>query len=635
MLLVLKRGLEENRHSAALWPLYLSLYLQQPGALRAAVPVRKAPALCLRCPPGASRCSAACRWAHVLLPLFTTADCSAEMMVDSALQFAPHSYQLWLVAAAQQREWRGAAAVLQRGVLALCKPQAPGGGKAGASGLPEQQAAAALDLGLQLLQLLSSVGDAEAGADLLHWAGADVGGGGDQSLARRSKAALLTELLLHPRLLCLLCCCCAHAAAHGGLPAAAQHSLGFQQPQLAALLQGWPAPPPPAPNAAAAAACQAALIAGAGSLGLLDIFGGKHLLQQKRQLSQHHTTQLAAAQARLAEQQPAELLAAQCGLLLAVMRLDPFAGHPTPDGGIWGGNPSVLAPLSGGWGLPVQRAALVVAQQRWQAMASWGRHPQQQQLQPPLELLLLVQEAAVAAAAADAAPRPFHGSSGNPVLLAVLQGRLHPAAAAGLAAAVASSGHEQAAGAARELLGAWAQAYEAAVSGWVRIGWLRPATGRTVAACLTVCITTPATWFAPACRMRERRGPARHSPSKPCWAPAPRWQRQQPTAMLQQQQHSRGWRHGSGCVRAVPLPTPTAAGLGQCIRCWAGSSRGLSPRQPACVHRCARQRLQLATGPAPGSKLRAPRCTCWQPPLRAMLPARRRQRRSLRLRHQQ
>lgn len=31
MLLVLKRGLERNRHSAALWPLYLRLYVQQPG----------------------------------------------------------------------------------------------------------------------------------------------------------------------------------------------------------------------------------------------------------------------------------------------------------------------------------------------------------------------------------------------------------------------------------------------------------------------------------------------------------------------------------------------------------------------------------------------------------------------------
>lgn len=32
VLLILKRGLEHNRSSAALWPLYLHLYVQQPGA---------------------------------------------------------------------------------------------------------------------------------------------------------------------------------------------------------------------------------------------------------------------------------------------------------------------------------------------------------------------------------------------------------------------------------------------------------------------------------------------------------------------------------------------------------------------------------------------------------------------------
>ncbi|PRW20615.1 hypothetical protein C2E21_8844 [Chlorella sorokiniana] len=61
MLLVLKRGLEANhQHSAVLWPSYLHGYVQQPG-------------------------------------------CAAAMMVESALQFAGHSYRLWLVALAQQQ----------------------------------------------------------------------------------------------------------------------------------------------------------------------------------------------------------------------------------------------------------------------------------------------------------------------------------------------------------------------------------------------------------------------------------------------------------------------------------------------------------------------------------------------------
>lgn len=335
------------------------------------------------------------------------------MMVESALQFAPHSYRLWLVAVAQQQRWQDAAAMLQRGILALCKPLAAAAGgssKSGSSGgaLPEAQAAVALDLGLRLLQLLSGAGDADSQAALLVWAGADAGSSGGQPLAHRSKAVLVQALLPHPHLRCTLAICCAYAAAFDCLPSASAHCLGYQPAPLVALLRAWP-PVPAARDASAWAACRAALVAGAGSLGLL----ASSPTQQPQQ-----------------ELEP-QLLAAQCALLVAAMRL---------------GGSALLAELLG---VPQPWAALTVAQQRWQACSA----------QSPAELLILVQESVAAAAAAAAS-----SNSANILVEAALQGRLHPAAALSLAACVASCRQPQAADVAHKLLGSWAIAYEAGVS---------------------------------------------------------------------------------------------------------------------------------------------------------------------------
>ncbi|KAL4439717.1 hypothetical protein ABPG75_002718 [Micractinium tetrahymenae] len=472
VLLVLKRGLEHNRHSAVLWPLYLHLYCQQPG-------------------------------------------CAAGMMVDTALQFAPHSYRLWLVAAEQQQQWQEAAAMLQRGVLALCKPAPTVDGVAGVAGvssgpLPEAQAAAALDLGLRLLQLLSMADQQDSRVQLVQWAGADLPSTG--SLLQRGKAALLAELQPHPRLLAVLCCCCAYAAVHGSLPIAAQHSLGYQQTGLSELLRGWPGMPEQGeqqPQAAgdADAACRAALIACADSLGLLGR-SGSNLLHQERGLAPSQHARMLDGLRQAQQAQPEALLAAQSGLLLAMLRLDSRAGSAgTPGSSLLAQLVESISGMPGGGACslaPPQLAALAVTQQRWQAFATWADAKQQQQqqqgprvvgmpqgsgqqedqhggaaqqqersmpAQPPAELVLLLQEAVLAAAVAVPAAAAQSGGS-NPLLRACLQGRLHPAAAAALAAAIASSGCPQAASATLEMLSHWAVAYEA---GDPRQAWPCPA----------------------------------------------------------------------------------------------------------------------------------------------------------------
>lgn len=410
------------------------------------------------------------------------------MMVDSALQFAPHSYRLWLVAAAQQARWPDAAALLQRGVLALCRGR-DGTGSHGA--LPEAQAAAALDLGLRLLALLGAAGQDDSRAALLAWAGADVGGSaagghghGGGSLLLRSKAALLHELQQHPRLLCTLWLCCAHVAAHGRLPPAAEHSLGYQQPPLAELLRSWPAAPMPtydAAGAAAAAACRAALLAAAGDLGLLA--GDARQLQHERRLGQQHAEQLAAQRAAAWQAQPAAVTASRCAVALALLRLRGSAWHPA------GTAAALLSQVAGCGGGQASTAALELTQRCWRAWSAQQReqqqHAQRQRQRsaaghpagdadalPAAELLLLLQEAVVADALAGAAPaagmaRHTPGTS-SAALLAALKGRLHPAAVAALASAVAGCGHTQAASAAHALLSSWAVAYERGVSSCVR-----------------------------------------------------------------------------------------------------------------------------------------------------------------------
>ena len=434
------------------------------------------------------------------------AGCAAGMMVDSALTFAPQSYRLWLVAVRQQQRWQEASLMLQRGILALCKPlpaaaEAPGSGAR--CGLPEQQAASALDLGLRLLQLLGSAGHDESRAAQLEWAATDVantGGGGRQApLLHRSKAALLAELQAHPRLLCTLCCCCAFAAAHGRLPPAAEHSLGYLPPPLAALLREWPAAPHPLPAgapSAAATACRAALVVAADSLGLLG-FSVKSKLKQERakrlsgcQLSSQQCQQQAVAFGQLALHQGEALRAAQACLALAMLRLDSLAAAGS--GGIGKAATTFMAAAMQYKGLgPAELATAGLTTQHQAslkaALQCWGRLPKQQEqgelpLQPPVEMLLLLQEVTVAAASAAAATastaaakpaaaeaeaagasgkRKRAGSGGplNPMLLACLHGRLHPAAAAALAVAVAGSRQPQAPMLAAKLLECWALGY--------------------------------------------------------------------------------------------------------------------------------------------------------------------------------
>lgn len=417
-------------------------------------------------------------------------------MVDTALQFAPHSYRLWLAAVEQQRQWQEAAVLLQRGVLALCRPAAAGDGVgAGGEAAPEARAAAAFDLGLRLLQLLSAADQPGSRAQLVDWAGGDLPSAG--SLLLRSKAALLAELQPHPRLLATLCCCCAYAAAYGHLPAVAQRSLGYQQPGLAELLCDWPELPgqqqqQEQEQQQRQAACRAALIAGADSLGLLGPESGTRLHQERGLAPAQHARMLEALR-RAQQAERGALLGAQCGLLLAALRLDRLAGSAGVPGGsllvqLAECTSSMPSSWAGGLAVP-QWAALALTQQRWQAFASLAgpEQPQGPQLgcvqqgggqqarqraspamqqeqqplaQPPAELVLLLQEAVVFAATPAAAARP--GVS-NPLLLACLQGRLHPAAAAALAAAVAGTGGAEAAPAALQLLSHWAVAYEARV----------------------------------------------------------------------------------------------------------------------------------------------------------------------------
>lgn len=336
------------------------------------------------------------------------------MMVESALQFAGHSYRLWLVALAQQQHWQDAAAVLQRGILALCKPLAAANSQASGAmkPLPEAQAAAALDLALRLLHLLCCVGDANSRAALLAWAAGDPGSS-SKPLASRSRAALLQALAPHPQLVCTLAISCAHAVVHGSLPMAIVHSLGYQPPPLSAQLQAWQ-PAPAALDEAASSASSAALSAGAAALGLLPGRDSPALQQAGK-----------------------PLLSARCALLTTALRL--------------GGAPLLCELL----GVPHSTAALTAAQHCW----STGSE------QPSHELLILVQEAAVATAAAAATfQHPGSSSSNNALAAAAVQGKLHPAALLALAAAVAGSGHLHAAETAGELLGSWAVAYERLVS---------------------------------------------------------------------------------------------------------------------------------------------------------------------------
>lgn len=412
------------------------------------------------------------------------------MMVDTALQFAPHSYRLWLVAAEQQRQWQEAATVLQRGVLALCRPVLTGGsagaGGAGVGGksLPEPQAAAALDLGLRLLHLLSMADQPDSSSQLVQWAGGDLAGSG--SLLLRSKAALLAELQPHPRLFATLCCCCAYAAAYGCLPGPAQHSLGYQQASLSELLRDWPELPGQH-HQHQQAACRAALVAGADSLGLLGHSSG-NLLHQERGLAAAQHGRMLESLRQAQQAQPEALCAAQSALLLAVLRLDRIAGASGPAGsslmvqlvGFTSGMPSSQASSLA----PPQQAALAVTQQRWHAFAGWAEPKLQQGpnsagvqqsrqlgspalqeerrvlIQPPAELVQLMQETVVAAALSAAAP----STGGNLPLLACVQGKLHPAAAAALMAAVAGGDTAGAPNSALQLLSHWSVAYEARVS---------------------------------------------------------------------------------------------------------------------------------------------------------------------------
>lgn len=341
------------------------------------------------------------------------------MMVESAIQFAGHSYRCWLVALSQQQRWQDAAVLLQRGILALCKPLSAAGGNPAseASGrLPAAQAAAALDLGLHLLHLLCCVGDADSRAALLAWAAGDAGSS-SKTLPQRSRAALQQALQQHPHLLCTLAISCAYAALHNSLPTAMVHSLGCQLPPLSAQLQGWQ-PAPAAVDLSASSACRAALSLCSAALGL----------PQARESPAQQ------------QQQPApQLLAARCTVLTAALRL--------------GGSPLVGELIH----MPHCTDALTVVQQCWHTCSG----------QPPAELLILLQEAVVSAAAAAATsrlPGSSSGSCGNPLVVAALQGKLHPAAVVALAAAVAGSGHAQAADAVLRLLGSWAIAYEAWVS---------------------------------------------------------------------------------------------------------------------------------------------------------------------------
>ena len=505
------------------------------------------------------------------LTLYT--GCAARMMIDSALQFAPHSYRLWLVAAQQEQRWQDAAAVLQRGIVALVRA---GGRSSGP--LPEQQCAAALDLGLRLLQLLGSVGDAESREAQLSWAGADTGDSG-QSLARRSKAALLQELLPHSRLLATLCCCCAYAAACGCLPLAAEHSLGYQQPQLAALLQDWRPPPADAPDASAAAACRTALVAGADSLGLLGATG-QHPLQQERRLSQHQRGQLAAAHAELLGDAAGELVEAQSALLCTLLRLDRFAGRPAT----WGANiaTGLLGEVFGTWGSqPGHTVALAAAHRQWQALTPQPVQRQQRQPapdsmaalpQPPAELLLFLQEAVVTAAVAAASP--MHPS---PVLSAALRGLLHPAAVAALAAAVASSGHPQAAKAAVELLASWAVAYEAAVSGaWdafvINVRLLLFCCCRSACSCpWDLCLPHHCR------RILRMPGPRRRSPSRRL--PATARECKGRAATPPQPPPSSAWQPGCGCGRTAQRLRYMAPAAALCTACSVGRSK--APTSPA------------------------------------------------------
>ncbi len=340
------------------------------------------------------------------------------MMVESALQFAGHSYRAWLVALAQQQRWQDAAALLHRGIIALCKPLATASGSQASNAsrqLPAAQAAAALDLGLRLLHLLCCVGDGDSRAALLNWAAGDPGSSG-KSLAFRSRAALLQAVEHHPQLLCTLAISSAYTTMHGSLPSAVVHSLGYEAPPLSAQLQAWQ-PPPAALDASASSACGAALSAGVAAFGLLPAREPPAALQQ---------------------QTAPQLLAARCALLVAALRL--------------GGSPLLCELLH----MPHSTAMLTVAQQCWHACSG----------QPPAELLILLQETVVSAAVA-AATRQLPGSSSsssNALAVAALQGQLHPAAVVALAAAVAGSGHPQATATAQELLGGWAVAYEPSVS---------------------------------------------------------------------------------------------------------------------------------------------------------------------------
>lgn len=450
------------------------------------------------------------------------------MMTDTALQFAPHSYRLWLAAAEQQRQWQEAAAVLQRGVLALCRPAPSAGCDSGGDGaaLPEAQAAAALDLGLRLLQLLDTAEQPDSRAQLLQWAAADLSGS-DGGLLQRSKAALLAELLPHPRLLAALCCCCAHAAAHGGLPVAAQRCLGYESAPLWELLSEWPHPPGQGQgqhSSEAAAGCRAALLAGADSLGLVDGGGdGGGPLQQERALAPAQRRRVQAVLRHARQAAPEALLVAQSAMLVVALRLDGLAGQAAGPGGSFlaqlAGHSMPALPADSGASLaPAQLAALALTQQRWRAFAAWadGKQRQRQQqrqqqapelpavrqavgqqagghrspavdqpeeaalVQPPAELVQLLQEAVLAAATAPPSAQPLSSGS-SPLLLACLQGQLHPAAAAALAASVAGSDSPGAAAAALRMLGHWALAHEAMVSSAARA--CVPATPAACRAC--------------------------------------------------------------------------------------------------------------------------------------------------------
>lgn len=413
-------------------------------------------------------------------------------MTDSALLFAPHSYRLWLTAVEQQRAWHEAAAILQRGILSLCKPVL-GQCSHSSGALPGAQATAALDLGLRLLQLLCAAEQPGSHEALLQWASADLGSGGGQSLLLRSKAALLLELHHHPRLLCMLTVCCACAAAHGRLPLAAEHSLGYEQPALAELLRGWPSAPAVEQHRATAAACRASLLAGAGGLGLLPSPG---VLQVERGLSQEQRARGQAIAALAAQHQPSAMLMAQCGMLLAVLRLDSFAA---PSSSLLADIVGVTA-ISGFTLPPACLAVLTAAQQQWQASARAS-------VSPSAELVVLLQEAVVVAAAAAA-------EHSNPVLLACLHGRLHPAAATALVAAVAGSRTARAATAAGHLLAFWAMAYNDAVSPCI--------IEHAAALCFPCCLLSPClvTFSAiSACRMRGKCGRHRCH-CTPCCSPA-------------------------------------------------------------------------------------------------------------------